>query len=166
MAQSIGDEHYIELWKYFEARADKVKDSMFTSVTTFARFRGYNAGVYLDGARLDLTGNGFGLKNSSAAVGASLAGVLLCAYSLILIVESRKHITRNWARARRCRAQINGLDVILKGPKPGSQSRAEKKKPGGLPVWSRVLLVLGGFSVGFVGMLVWAVAEVVARGAR
>ena len=84
-------------------------------------------------------------------VGASLLGLLLCGYCLILIGESKKHIIRNWDRAECCKNQINNLDDILDYVSP----EKETKKGPMAYVWNQVLCVVGVFAILFVATLVW-----------
>jgi hypothetical protein len=152
---TITDRDHLDLWKYFQDRADNVKEAMFHSVTWSIGFAAAVFGFIIT-TRLDLSKWRFTAPESVA--GASFLGFLLCVYSLILVEESRKHILSNWDRAKCCKSQIIGLDAILDCVPPESKS-PERKSSDENPmryVWNQVFCVIDVFTVLFVVLFIWA----------
>jgi hypothetical protein len=92
---------YLELWKYFEARADDLKEHMFESVTWIIGFAAAVLG-FIIGKFVDFSGPALAVKEEWLAVGFCGVGLLLCAYAGLMLAESADHIKGNWARSKRC----------------------------------------------------------------
>ncbi len=158
MTYHLEGDDYLDLWKYFEDRADDIKEAMFNSVTWAL---GFSAAVFgfIFTQLFDMSGltlSYLDLKSPIAVVFASLVGLLLCAYSVILVFESKKHILRNWDRATRCKRELYGLGPIFRN----QESDAEGGRSGPLHyVWNQVLTVIVFFAAGFYGLLVFALAS-------
>ena len=149
MPHKIDDDDYLDLWKYFQDRADNVKEAMFNSVTwtvglaaailgfIFARFVKYSGTATLE------------LNEPWFTLVASLVGLVICVYAGILIVESKRHIEDNWERSKNCKEHVDGLDELL---------NVNRNVPR-LQVWTRIALVVAFFVATFVVVLVCAICE-------
>ena len=147
MTRKIEDDDYLDLWKYFEDRADNVKEAMFTSVTWVIGFAAAVFG-FIFAALVNFEGGAVTLKSPRGALGASIIGLVLCVYALLLVREAKGHILANWDRAKRCKVEVEGLETIL-GP--------ERAKGWlGIQVWTQILIVVAVFAAGFSGVFVWA----------
>jgi hypothetical protein len=158
MAHNLEGDDYLDLWKYFEDRADNVKGAMFTSVTWALGFSaaifGFIFSTLLDLKEMTL----FDLKPKSpeAVFLASVVGYLLCLYSVIMVRESRKHILRNWERAERCKRNVYGMTHIV--PDLDKDPTAESWLN---LVWNRVLVIIFAFTAGFCALVALALAKLV-----
>src|SRR5262245_42045866 len=113
MTRKLEESDYLELWMFFQGQADAVKEAMFSSVTWVVGFSAALLGFIFTSVvdvHLKL------LADPPIVIGVSAIGLALSLYSALLIRESRKHIVRNWRRARYCEEKIVGLfDLIQKG---------------------------------------------------
>jgi hypothetical protein len=147
VSYKLQDADYLDLWKYFEDRADSVKEAMFNSVTWAV---GFAAAVMSLAATtlIDFGGSALHLKHPILVLAAAIVGLILCAYALILISESAGHIRRNWARAQRCKDNVEGLNSLF-----------EAQGPRTLQVWRQIVIVVGLFITGFTGIGVAAICS-------
>jgi hypothetical protein len=152
MCYKLGDDDYLDLWEYFQSRADDVKEAMFTSVTWSIGFSTAILGYIIYTLVNPIY---FKVFSPRALVVTSIIGFLLCIYTYILVHESRKHIRRNWEHANDCRRRIEGLDALLKIEKPEQELRPWYSLS---YVWNQVLCINGAFALIFLGLIVWALA--------
>lgn len=138
-------DNQLELWKYFQARADTLKAEMFERVTwvlglmgAIVAFAVYEVNKYADPQLCFVLWVLAGI------------GLLLCIYAWIIIHDSAKHIRRNWARAERCMAQVDGLTEIWDGLIPKPPRASWWRRP-----WNQILLIVWGFMGGFGVAFVW-----------
>ena len=133
----LEDDNYLDLWKYFQDRADNVKEAMFNSVTWVI---GFAAAIlaFIFATLVDFNVEALRFKHALSVLGASFIGIVLCGYSAVLVLESKQHIKANWKRAKRCEKEVEGLkqlwDVCGKA---------------WLEVWTRIFLVVGFFAAVF-----------------
>jgi hypothetical protein len=153
MSYKIEDDDYLDLWKYFQERADNVKEAMFNSVTWSVGFVAAILGFIMT---TQVNVADLSVAAPKAVIGVSLIGLLLCVYSWIVVLESKKHIRRNWHYADACKLQVEGLDSILRTAGPGNQPRDSSGPLG--HVWNQVLCVVGVFALFFVALIVWSIA--------
>jgi hypothetical protein len=139
----------IELWKFFEERGGKLKESMFSVVTWIVGF----AAVVLGFAVKE------GFKKASLtsveapAFVASLGviGLLLLALAVLVIRDYGRHINRTFARADAARDGESSAKAIWEAGKRGEEQ-------GLPPVCRHLLAVVSLFSVGFALLVVLALA--------
>jgi hypothetical protein len=156
MKYELVDRDYLDLWMYFEEQAGNVKEAMFNSVTWVIGFAAAVFGFILT-VLVEFGSTNLSLKQPWAVVGASGVGVLLCAYSLILLNESKKHILRNWGRAESCKSHVGSLQAIWE------VSRVDTKRRWRPQVWHHIMMVVLAFVSGFFITLIWAICEIVER---
>lgn len=131
----------LDLWKYFEDQASKLKDAMFTLVTWM---------IGLASALLGFIVNE-GLSSNSSKVMVvhpllvlclSIAGLLIVRYAFIAVREHGRHMERNFKRAEAARGGESSLPEIWEA--------GEKGLKGALPGVCRHLHnILWLFAVGF-----------------
>lgn len=154
MNYELKDEDYLELWKYFQERADKVKEAMFKTVTWTIGFAAAILGFTV--ARLtDFDAKKAAIDLSSMVVVTSLAGLVICLYSWFAISESAKHIRGNWERAIRCEKRVDDLPGIIRGDAEAQGKRGGKT----MDIWDQLRIIVALFAVAFVGALLWVVAK-------
>ncbi len=173
MAYQLGDDDYLDLWKYFEERADRVKEAMFSTVTWAIGFAAAILG-FIVAKLIDFESAWFKLRHAGLVLGASAAGIALCVYCWILVGESKKHMIRNWNRAKRCMKQVVGLqgiiaavsDVEERGQEEDHESDRQKQKAvkeenKDAKVWNQVLAIVAFFALTFVALFLWAAVRAV-----
>lgn len=135
---SLAQHDYLDLWKYFQERADAIKADMFERVTWVLGF----ASAIVAFAISDL--GAYREKAPEFLRLLALLGQVLCIYALVIIRESSRHIQRNWDRAKRCQTHVAELAAIWDGPNA-------KPNTGEQPLWQRP-----GFQAGFIVALFMA----------
>ena len=153
MAYELEGADYFNLWQYFQDRADKTKEAMFSSVTWAVGFSAALFG-FIFTTLVDV--KGLRLMSPMAVIGAAVIGLFLCGYSAILIVELKSHILRNWQFAARCKREVHGLTGIFETPE------SEQRQPSEWSthyVWTQVGLVVVFFAACYIALLVWALAS-------
>jgi hypothetical protein len=145
---NIKEGDLIDLWKYFQDRADMLKDKQWTMGTWILTLLSGVAAFSLSQKTLSITPMGIAVDMPLPAIAIGVVGILICAYGCVVIYYYGKHIQRNWERADRAKAQITGLDALWKGNIPDSQPNRR-----GLPRESIYLLVIViGFLILFAGI--------------
>jgi hypothetical protein len=140
---------YVDLWKHFEKRGDKLKESMFllvvwifgiaSALLSFAMQQGFKGD------------SGFtAVKNPKTVLTVSFAGLLVLIYAMVVIWVHGAHISRAFARAGKARSGKGTLDEIWKA---GENAH-------GLPIlcWSLMLFV-----VFFAAAFIWLVSSAAGR---
>jgi hypothetical protein len=94
----------LELWKYFEAKGDTDKERMITIVSWLLGF----AVAVLGLSVTELWCDSGWLRFLALDAGA----LLICVYSLWLIVDFGDHARRNWLRAEECLSKFPVLQSI------------------------------------------------------
>src|SRR5687767_10045011 len=98
MSYTLRDEDYLELWKYFQDRADKVKEAMFKTLTWIVGYAAALLGfIFLALTNYDRAKASVPL--AFAITLAAAAGLVVCIYSWLMLSEAAKHIQRNWKRS-------------------------------------------------------------------
>ena len=144
----IKGEDLIELWKYFQDRADMLKERQWTIGTWILTLLSGVAAFSLSQQTLTITRTGIAANKPLPAFVLSLVGILICGYGVIVIRNYGHHIQRNWDRANRAMERVIGLDAIWKGNLPPSQQSRSS-----LPRESIYLLVIVvGFLILFAGI--------------
>jgi hypothetical protein len=138
----------LDLWKYFQNRADMLRDKQWTMGTWIVTLLSGVAAFSLSQQTLSLTPMGIAVKMPLPAIAIGVVGILICLYGCVVIYNYGTHIQRNWERADRAKERITGLDAIWKGNIPHSQQSRR-----GLPRESIYLLVIVlGFLILFAGI--------------
>jgi uncharacterized membrane protein len=99
--QELSRDEYIDLYKFFQSRADTIKASMFASVTWVVGFAAAVLG-FVVATFVDFSTDTVTVKHPMAAIISSCAGVILCVYALFLLYDAANHIRGNWDRANTC----------------------------------------------------------------
>lgn len=137
-----------DLWKYFQDRADMLKERQWTIGTWILTLLSGVAAFSLSQETLSITRTGIAVGKPLPAFVLGLVGILICGYGVIVICNYGHHIQRNWDRANRAMERITGLDAIWKGNLPPSQQSRSS-----LPRESIYLLVIVvGFLILFAGI--------------
>jgi hypothetical protein len=145
---NIKEGDLIDLWKYFQNRADMLKDKQWTMGTWIVTLLSGVAAFSLSQKTLSLTPIGIAVDMPLPAMAIGVVGILICVYGCVVICDHGKHIQRNWERADRAKAQITCLDALWNGNNPDSQQSRRN-----LPRESIYLLVIiGGFLILFLGI--------------
>lgn len=144
----IKGEDLIELWKYFQDRADMLKERQWTIGTWILTLLSGVAAFSLSQQTLTITRTGIAANKPLPAFVLSLVGILICGYGVIVIRNYGHHIQRNWHRADRVKQDIHDLDSYWGGKKSDDQPCRQA-----LPSESRNLIVIiVGFLILFVGI--------------
>lgn len=105
MEQDLKDSDYLDLWRYFEDRADNVKEAMFSSVTVVLGFSGAVIGFVIDNL---VDARQLTLSNPTAVLCASVVGIAFGVHAVIMVLESRPVVSRSTlvqpARTGECRS--------------------------------------------------------------
>lgn len=141
----LGADDYLDLWKYFQSRADDLKAQMFERVTWIIGFAAAVLGFTFD-KFADLNGGALTPEQKWLAVGLCGVGLLLCAYAGLVLAEHARHIQRNWARSDRCKGHLIGLREVIKGDLPTEYTDGSK-------TWQQVGIVVILFALAFVATL-------------
>lgn len=143
-----------DLWKYFQDRADMLKERQWTIGTWILTLLSGVAAFSLSQETLSITRTGIAVGKPLPAFVLGLVGILICGYGWIVIRNYGTHIQRNWERANRAKNKIAGLDAIWNG-----ETRDDQQGRRGLPRESIYLLVIvAGFvilfaSIGFISLV-------------
>ena len=149
----VEGEDLIELWKYFQDRADMLKERQWTIGTWILTLLSGVAAFSLGQETLSITRTGIAVGKPLPAFVLGLVGILICGYGVIVIRNYGTHIQRNWERANRAKKKIAGLDAIRNG-----ETRDDQQGWRSLPRESIYLLVIvTGFvilfaSIGFISL--------------
>lgn len=175
---------YLDLWKYFESRADQLKEDMFKTLTWVIGFAAAVLGFIVN-EFVDLDPAKPLINHKGLAAIFCLVGLALCIYAAFLLSEFAEHIKRNWERAKRCKGEVKGLSYIIEGTsfdsnapnKPGETSlgaaveedegciegtSSGSKKPTDKwwrTIWGRIGGVVILFGLAFVSGLVFIAAS-------
>lgn len=143
---------YLDLWKYFQSRADQLKDEMFKTLTWVIGFAAAILGFIVNNfVDLDPAAH---ISHKGAAVIFCLVGLVICIYAAFLLSEFAHHISRNWNRADQCKANVPGLIDIIKSPSSSSDRTS-------IPIWWRIGGVVILFGMAFVsGLLVFIMCPI------
>ena len=142
-----------DLWKYFQDRADMLKERQWTIGTWILTLLSGVAAFSLSQETLSITRTGIAVGKPLPAFVLGLVGILICGYGWIVIRNYGHHIQRNWDRADRVKRDIverdiHDLDSYLGGKKSDDQPCRQA-----LPSESRNLIVIiVGFLILFVGI--------------
>jgi len=150
MSYQLLNEDYLKLWMYFQDRADNIKEAMFKTITWTIGFTAAIIGFIF----YNLTNferSKASIKLPVLIILSSIAGVVICLYSLFIIFESKKHISSNWGRANRCRKRIKDFnDIYISTLK---KKKAKKKKIMNICNQLGIIVVL--FVISFLTILIW-----------
>lgn len=143
----LKEDDYLELWKYFQTRADQLKEDMFKTITWVIGFAAAVLGFIVNKfINLDNTLTQPLIINKSLTIVFCIVGLLLCIYAGFLLTEYAKHIKRNWDRSDRCKDKIDGLDELIKGT-------CSCRKGTGIAIWWRIGGIIIAFSLAFLSGL-------------
>ena len=144
----VKDEDLIELWKYFQNRADMLKERQWTIGTWIVTLLSGVAAFSLNQETLSITRTGVAIGKPLPALAIGVVGILICGYAWVVIRNYGSHIQRNWDRADRVKKQISDLDAFWKGENVDCQQSHQA-----LPPESYYLIVIiVGFLILFVGV--------------
>jgi hypothetical protein len=143
----LTDEDHLDLWKYFQGRADDIKQAMFTTLTwTLGLASGLLGVIFVSVTTLDQEKSAIGL--GELMVSAALSGLAICSYAWLALSESARHIQGNWKRADRSRANIEGLTDILAAGGPQAPP---------IKIWVQLRIVVALYVIAFLAVLSWVV---------
>jgi hypothetical protein len=136
---------------YFEDRAASIKGAMFKTLTWTIGFAAALLGFIF--AKL----SDFDTSNKNVTLPlplplpvlvtiAAIAGLIICAYSLLAINESAKHIQANWDRAKHCESHVKDCGHILR-PREG-QKRTTMK------IWNQLRIIVVLFGLAFTVVII------------
>jgi hypothetical protein len=167
---------YIKLWQYFSDRADMLKEKLWTISTWLLVLASGIIGFTLKEEFIVL-GPELSAPAPWSAFVLSLIGMLICAFGFLVILDYGEHIRGNWDRANRLKEKIVPLHEIITGKgrdtdedeQPDEDEWADEEEPSAEQQWLidlpkfciHLLMIVGFFSLGFVGMLILAVVELV-----
>jgi hypothetical protein len=137
-----------DLWKYFQDRADMLKERQWTIGTWILTLLSGVAAFSLSQETLSITRTGIAANKPLPAFVLGLVGILICGYAWIVIRNYGHHIQRNWDRADRVKQQIPDLDVYWKGGNSGDKPCRRALPPESL----YLIVIVVGFLILFVGV--------------
>jgi hypothetical protein len=144
--QLKGDD-YLDLWKYFQSRADQLKEDMFKTVTWVIGFAATVLGFIVN-KFVDFDPAKPLINHKGLAAIFCLVGLVLCLYAGVLLSEFANHISRNWERSNLCKDKVAGLSDLIKGMNLCSKRQV-------VPIWWRIGGVVIIFSLAFVSGLIF-----------
>jgi hypothetical protein len=109
----------LELWKYFEDRADSLIDRLWTTGTWLTAILGAVLTVPFTGKFVEIVSGCFPLKVNHAfpLIVVSLFGLVFGVYALLVLKDIKEHIETNWRRTKYIR--IKEWDEAVGFRKPG-----------------------------------------------
>jgi hypothetical protein len=134
---------YVDLWKYFQERAETIKQNMFQTVTWLlglsAGLLGYTLSTFVkfDTAQLSVKYPEFGLLFCAL-------GLAICIYAGLLLHDYGSHIQSNWNRADYCKEKVAELDQIIQFRRNKAQRRVR------VPIWWQIGVIVLLFAAAFV----------------
>lgn len=129
----------VDLWKFFEERGGRIKDSMFKVVTWIVGF----AAIVLGFAVKEGFGAGLtSVKHPNMLVSLGFIGLVVVVHAAIVIRDYGEHINRTFARADAAR---DGETCPNKIWDKGKTAEGRKLPP----ICSHYLIVVGLFGIGF-----------------
>jgi hypothetical protein len=139
----------LDLWKFFEDAAFKIKDSLFKSTTWMLGIASGLAGY----ASKEGFGEGTGTKmvtHPRLVMIVAAVGLLLIGYAVAMILDHGRRINHAFGCAIAARKGATTPNEIM--------ARSEAEIPKTLPpVCRHILMVLGVFGAGFVALFLFAV---------
>jgi hypothetical protein len=147
---------YVDLWRYYEDRADHLKQSMFTTITWILGFASLLLGFLAERLGKSTSVPRADSWNLLVLAGVAVSGLILCGYCVILLREHAEHIQRNWDRATAFKRHIGRLEEVLSSVPPGPRRSSR-------PVWTQVGFVVHAFGLAFVVILGLLLAGLVTR---
>lgn len=144
MAYKLKDEDYLNLYQYFQRKADDVKEAMFKTITWIVGFETALVG-FIALKLTDFDASKASVPLSALVLVSAAAGLVICLYAWFLLSESGKHISNNWTYADRCKEHVPELNSII-------QANVGKKT---MPVWRQLGLINGLYAIAFTLMLCW-----------
>ena len=100
---------YLELWKWFQEDAAKIKERMWTIATFFYTLLGGTLGFIAKDLLID---NTITLSNPPLVLVISSLALVISAYGIYMIRSYGWHIQSSWDRASFIRTKIEGLTEI------------------------------------------------------
>ncbi len=104
---------YLDLYKFFQNRADTLKASMFGTATWII---GFAVGllVFVFATLTEYKDSTLVVLHQELGIICCGGGVLLCIYALIVLSITADHINGNWERSKFCEGQIDGIVAVIK----------------------------------------------------
>jgi hypothetical protein len=100
-----------DLWRYFQDRADMLKERQWTVGTWILTLLSGVAAFSLSQETLSITRIGIAANKPLPALMLGLVGILICGYGLVVVRNYGLHIQRNWDRADRVKRDIVTRDI-------------------------------------------------------
>lgn len=97
--KNIQESDLLDLWKYFQDRADMLKERQWTVGTWILTLLSGIFAFSLSQETLTITQAGFLASKPVPAIMLGIVGLLICGYGYLVILDYGKHIQRNWDRA-------------------------------------------------------------------
>ena len=145
----LGGADYVQLYQFFQSRADDIKAALFGSVTWILGFAAAIMGFTVV-TFFDLSAAPARIKFPWLGMIACFVGVLHCVYALLLLYDGANHIRGNWDRANKCADHVEDLPAFTLG----SRKRRSFGK-----VWLHMGGVVAVLLIGFIVLtLVFAAA--------
>jgi len=107
---------YLDLYKFFQNRADAVKASMFSTATWLI---GFAIGLlgFIFATLVEYEDSTIDVLHWEIAFICCLIGGFLCVYTFFVLWDAADHITGNWERSKVCESHIKEIDKIIKAYK-------------------------------------------------
>ena len=151
MSNNLTENNYLDLYKYFDEKASKVKGAMFSTITWIIGFAAALLGFMFSKLSESYPVQA-ALPRSKVIVVLSIAGIILCAYAFFALRESAKHIQNNWRYADRCKKKIKALEEIVAPIKKTNNENQNSV----MKIWNQLGIVVFLFACGFLAILIWA----------
>jgi hypothetical protein len=122
----VQDADLLDLWKYFQGRADMLKERQWTVGTWILTLLSGNIAFALSQETVTITEAGIGISKPLPALVLGVIGIIICMYGIHVLRSYREHIQRNWTRADLLRRRIMDLDFFWKAGLPVQTSSGRK----------------------------------------
>jgi len=94
------DNNRFEVWKYFEERADRLGEQLWSTGTWLMALVGATLSLPFAGQFIAASGTSLvTVEEKYPVVVIGLVGLLVCVYAFVALDDIRRHIMSNWRRA-------------------------------------------------------------------
>ena len=109
----LTESDYLDLYKFFQSRADELKSNMFANVTWVLGFAAAVLGFAV-GKFVSFKSTGIEVVQVGVALASCVVGALLCFYAILLLRDAAAHIRGNWERSKDCESKgvKSALDAL------------------------------------------------------
>ena len=144
----VQQEDLLGLWKYFQDRADMLKERQWTVGTWILTLLSGNIAFSISQETVTLTEAGVEISKPLPALILGMIGMVICGYGYYVIRNYGKHIQRNWDRADQVRLKIIDLGFYWKTGSSDQESGSQRLPPESISL----IVIVVGFLIVYIAM--------------